>query len=114
MTVRKTLFLNKNRKQKVRLKSSAFNFDKQTSKIIFSYNFVNKLEKLNDISKQSDSFELLHNIRTVLIAQISLLEKRLLFFSSEPLNDACKELKKIDIKILCQINDYMIKNLLIT
>ena len=72
----------------------------------------------NSFSSSSDSISLLANNNTALsrlyqerqgvLSEIKMLEQRLVFTSSMPLQQACNELKKKDIDILCRINDYLI------
>lgn len=66
--------------------------------------YVAELAK-NDLLLQD-----LQKKRKGLLEQIKVLEQRLVFISSEPLQAACNELQKEDTAILCQINDYLVKN----
>lgn len=60
------------------------------------------------LAKKDPLLQSLQKKRDGLIEQIKVLEQRLIFISSEPLQAACNELKKEDTAILCQINDYLI------
>ncbi|WP_119328917.1 hypothetical protein [Cysteiniphilum halobium] len=61
------------------------------------------------LAKNDPLLQSLQKKRDGLLEQIKVLEQRLVFISSEPLQAACNELKKEDTEILCQINDYLIK-----
>ncbi|WHN66143.1 hypothetical protein [Cysteiniphilum sp. QT6929] len=60
------------------------------------------------LAKNDPLLQNLQKKRDGLLEQIKVLEQRLVFISSEPLQAACNELKKEDTAILCQINDYLI------
>ena len=71
----------------------------------------------NSFSSISDSLLLASNNTTLsrlyqerqsFLSEIKMLEQRLVFTSSMPLQQACNDLKKKDIDILCRINDYLI------
>ncbi|WP_440617655.1 hypothetical protein [Cysteiniphilum sp. 6C5] len=60
------------------------------------------------LAKNDPLLQGLQKKRDGLLEQIKVLEQRLVFISSEPLQAACNDLKKEDTAILCQINDYLI------
>ncbi|WP_116964009.1 hypothetical protein [Fastidiosibacter lacustris] len=60
------------------------------------------------LANKDPILEDLQQKRAALLTQINILEQRLIFISSEPLQAACNELKQQDTKILCKINDYLI------
>lgn len=60
------------------------------------------------LAKNDPLLQDLQKKRDDLLEQIKVLEQRLVFISSEPLQAACNELKKEDTAILYQINDYLI------
>lgn len=62
------------------------------------------------LAKSDTTLQNLQNRRKNLLEKIKVLDQRLVFISSEPLQTACNELKKEDTAILCQINDYLISN----
>ena len=69
----------------------------------------NTLDHVAELAKNDLLLQDLQKKRKSLSARIKVLEQRLVFISSEPLQAVCTELKKEDTSILCQINDYLIK-----
>lgn len=80
--------------------------DKYSEKKFFLSNSVNTLAQVDPV------LEDLQKKREILLKKIKIFEQRLLFISSEPLRNSCYELKKEDIKLLCQINDHLMKDFL--
>ncbi len=68
----------------------------------------NTPDHITALAKNDPLLQGLQKKREGLLEQIKVLEQRLVFISSEPLQAACNELKKEDTAILCQINDHLI------
>ena len=79
----------------------------QEREVVFSTQ-NNTSDHVAQLAKNNPLLQDLQKKRKGLLDQIKVLEQRLVFISSEPLQTACNELKKEDTAILCQINDYLI------
>ncbi|MFZ9035451.1 MAG: hypothetical protein ACO2ZM_04975 [Francisellaceae bacterium] len=63
---------------------------------------------LDFLSAEDGRLRHLIELRGHLLEQINQMERRLIFTASEPMQAACSELKKKDVKLLCQINNHLI------
>lgn len=61
------------------------------------------------INNKDANLHTLQKKRTKVLYKIKILEKKLIFTSSMPLKQEYANLKKQDIEILCNINEYLIK-----
>ena len=69
---------------------------------------TNAIDHVQILAKNDPVLSELQKRRDVLLQKIQVLEERLVFISSEPLQAACSELKQQDTEILCQINNILI------
>ncbi len=90
---RKTLSLKKNNTIKSPVK---------TRKKPISKDYLEKMAEHNP------EFAKLYEKRQKLINQIQQVEQRLKFAASGPLKCYCLELKMQDMRLLCQMNDYLV------
>ena len=65
-------------------------------------------DSLSLLANKEIALNKLNKEREEVLSEIKMLEQRLRFSSSIPLKQACNELKKKDINILCRINAYLI------
>jgi len=70
--------------------------------------FSSSSDSLNLMANNSKVLSRLYQERQGVLSEIKMLEQRLIFTSSMPLQQACNKLKKKDVDILCRINDYLI------
>lgn len=85
--------------------------NKKTNLDVFSKHkgsFSQKRDSLNFLANNNSILNKLYQKRLVVLSEIAMLEQRLIFTSSMPLKQACNELKKKDIDILCRINECLI------
>lgn len=61
------------------------------------------------LTETDGELDRLHRLRLSILAKITLLEQRLQFATSEPLVEACNELKRQDLALLCQINSCLLR-----
>lgn len=98
--LRKILSLKRNNKEQY----------KKTNNTIHSIISNNNIDYINIIAKKDPIINKLQQKRQNILNRINILEERLLFISSNPLQSLRYKLKMEDTNILCEINNYMINN----